>query len=59
MIGALKVAFTHVKGQPTREDGDDAFLDISINLSWDLTSEKNEITTLKLDKLDNADATIE
>jgi len=53
VIGAMKLGLTHTVHEdkaPKCEEGDDAYLEISVKLKWEVGLETNDIVTLKFDK---------
>merc|ERR1711937_470511 len=62
VIGAIKLGLTHTAAEadaPKREEDDDAYLEVSVKLKWDVGNETNEIAALKFEKYEAKDTSIE
>lgn len=49
VVGAFKLALTHTDEAPTKNEDDDAFLEVTIKFKWDIGNETNEIANFKID----------
>lgn len=62
VIGAVKVGITHTAAEaeaPKREEDDDAYLEIAVKLKWAVGNEVNELATIKVEKYEAMDTSIE
>lgn len=59
VIGAIKLGLTHTEEGVARAEDDDAYLEIGIKLKWDVGNELYDLATIKLDKYEAKDTSVE